>query len=71
MVRLMVDETGKPSDCKIHFASLEQSTNEKICKSLMANAKFLPALDADGMPFASVYTNSPIAFLPPFPLRRR
>lgn len=60
MIRLMVDATGKPTDCKIHFPSLDETTNKKICDSLLENAHFLPALDADGNPFASYYTTPPL-----------
>jgi hypothetical protein len=72
LVRLMVDANGKPTDCKIHEPSLDQATNDKICAALMKNAKFHPALDADGQPFASLYTTSPF-FLsgPGFGGRRR
>jgi hypothetical protein len=66
-VRLLVDETGKPTDCKIHFPSLDQSTNDRLCKALMSNARFKPALDAGRMPFASYYVASPLALLPPPP----
>ena len=59
-VRLMVDASGKPTDCKIHYASLDDLTNKKICKVLLDNAHFLPALDADGNPFASYFTTSPL-----------
>lgn len=70
-VRLLVDETGKPTDCKIHFPSLDQPTNDKLCKELMSNARFKPALDASGMPFASYYVASPLALLPPPPGGKR
>jgi hypothetical protein len=62
MIQLMVDATGKPNDCKIHFASLDDDTNAKLCGALLANAHFKPALDADGKPFASFYTTSPLNF---------
>lgn len=66
-VRMLVDATGKPTDCKIHFPSLAQATNDKVCKSLMANARFQPALDADGKPFASYYITSPLLLFGPPP----
>lgn len=66
-VRLMVDATGKPTDCKIHFPTLEQSTNDKVCKALLENARFTPALDAGGEPFASYYVTSPLFLLGPPP----
>jgi hypothetical protein len=66
-VRLLVDESGTPTDCKVHFPSLDQSTNDRLCKALMSNARFKPALDAGGKPFASYYVASPLALLPPPP----
>src|SRR5690606_34354716 len=49
-VRLMVDETGKVTDCEIHWPSLSDTTNRRLCDSLTRNAKFKPALDANGEP---------------------
>lgn len=71
MVRLMVDAAGKPTDCKIHFASLDQAVNDKVCRALLENAKFKPALDASGQPFASFYTTSPLFLFGPPPGGRR
>ena len=58
-VRLMIDENGAPTSCHIHSPSLDQSTNDAICAHLMRNARFEPALDADGQPMASYWINSP------------
>jgi hypothetical protein len=71
MVRLMVDAAGKPTDCKIHLASLDAAVNDKICKALLENAKFKPALDASGNAFASYYTTSPLFLFGPPPGGRR
>jgi hypothetical protein len=70
MIRLMVDATGKPTDCKIQLATLEPAVNEKVCKALLDNAHFQPALDASGQPFASYYVTPPF-FGPPGGFGRR
>jgi hypothetical protein len=64
-VRLMVDAGGKPTGCAIHWPTLDQTTNDKICKSLMANARFTPAKDADGQPMAGLWVGSPMMLGPP------
>ena len=69
MVRLLVDETGKPTDCAIHFPSLQKLKNDGICKNLLEKAHFMPALDANGQPFASYYMTSPLFLLGPPPGR--
>jgi hypothetical protein len=58
-VRLMIDESGSPTSCHIHMPSLDQSTNDDICEHLMENARFEPALDAEGQPMASYWISSP------------
>jgi len=70
-VRLMIDASGKPTSCTIHWATLEQATNDRICKTLMADTKFTPAKDAGGQPMAGYYIASPTSLLPPFGGRRR
>ncbi len=47
------------------WATLDAPTNDKICKSLMANAKFTPAKDADGQPMAGYWVGSPMMLGPP------
>ena len=64
-VQLMVDATGKPTDCKIFYPTLEKETNDKVCAALKENAQFTPALDADGKPFASYYMTSPLFLFGP------
>ena len=64
-VRLMVDATGKPTSCTIHWATLDQTANDKICKTLMDKAKFTPAKDAGGQPMASYWVASPMTLAPP------
>lgn len=55
-VRLMIDATGKPTACHIHWPSLEKAMNDRICGTLMEKGKFTPAMDKDGQPMASYWT---------------
>lgn len=57
-IRLMIDASGNPTDCKIHSPSLGDATNKKICDHLTKNAKFSPALDGSGQPMASYWIQS-------------
>ena len=59
-VRVMVDATGKPTSCAIHWATLDATTNNKICKALMAKANFTPAKDANGQPMAGYWIGDPL-----------
>jgi hypothetical protein len=69
-VRLMVDAAGKPTACAIHWATLDQTSNDKICKTLMDKARFTPAMDASGQPMAGVWVASPMFLMPPMPAGR-
>ncbi|TIX49206.1 hypothetical protein [Alteraurantiacibacter aquimixticola] len=53
--RVMVDAEGKPTSCHVHWPSLSDSKNEAICKGIMENGRFHPALDANGQPMASYW----------------
>jgi hypothetical protein len=64
-VRLMVDATGKPTSCAVHWATLDATTNDKICKTLMAKAKFTPATDAAGQPMSGYWVGNPMFLGPP------
>lgn len=55
LLRLMIDANGKPTDCHVHFPSLDEGKNQAVCKALLENAKFHPALDAEGNAMASYY----------------
>jgi hypothetical protein len=70
-VRLMVDATGKATSCTIHWPTLDATTNDKICKAALANAKFTPAKDAAGQPMPGYWIGSPLFMGPPFSGRRR
>ena len=54
-VRVMVSKEGDPTSCHIHFPTLEEGVNERICEQVMENAEFQPALDAEGQPIASYW----------------
>jgi hypothetical protein len=66
-VRLMVDATGKATACKIHWPTLEATTNDKICKAALANAKFTPAKDSAGQAMPGYWIGSPLFMGPPMP----
>lgn len=66
-VRLMIDPSGKVTGCEIHWPSLDDTTNRKMCDALAKNATFKPALDAGGNPMASYFTVSPFFLLGPPP----
>jgi hypothetical protein len=69
-VRLMVDASGKATSCTIHWATLDATTNDNICKAALANANFTPAKDAGGQAMAGYWIGSPMFMGPPFPGRR-
>jgi hypothetical protein len=69
-VRLMVDAAGKATSCTIHWPTLDATTNDKICKAALANAKFTPAKDASGQSMPGYWMGSPLFMGPPFPSRR-
>ena len=70
-VRLMLDTSGKPTDCQIFSPTLDKALNDKICQILMEKAAFTPAKDAGGTAVASYWMGSPIAFGPPMGGGRR
>lgn len=65
--RVMVDADGRATACHVHFPSLEAAKNERICKALLANGKFMPALSAEGKAIASYWTVAPFWLMPPPP----
>ncbi|WP_336979257.1 hypothetical protein [Altererythrobacter fulvus] len=64
--RIMVSAEGKPTGCSVHWPSLEQKTNDAVCKAIMSKGTFFPALDAAGQPMASYWTVAPMFLMPPF-----
>ena len=55
VVRLMIDASGMPKDCAIHFPSLDAAVNQKVCASLMEKARFEPARDVSNTPIDSYW----------------
>jgi TonB family protein len=56
--RLNVDVEGKPTACHIQQSTRPKAFDDAVCKAIMRNAKFEPALDAEGKPIASYWLNS-------------
>jgi len=69
--RVMVNAEGQPTSCQVHWPSLEEDKNAAICEQLMANARFDPALDAEGQPMASYWTADPFMLMRPMGGRPR
>ncbi|MFC3099789.1 hypothetical protein [Altererythrobacter lauratis] len=70
MVRVMISAEGRPTACEIHYPTLSANVNTRICAQIMDNARFQPALDAEGQPMASYWTVPPFALMGPPPGRR-
>lgn len=58
--RLNVDTAGKPTACHIQQSTRPKAFDDAVCKAIMRNAEFEPALDAGGSPIASYWLNSVI-----------
>lgn len=56
--RLNVDAAGKPTACHIQQSTRPKAFDDAVCKAIMRNAEFDPALDADGNAIASYWLNS-------------
>lgn len=56
--RLNVDVAGKATACHIQQSTRPKAFDDAVCKAIMRNARFEPALDADGKPVASYWLNS-------------
>lgn len=56
--RLGVDAVGEPTACHIQQSTRPKDFDDAVCKAIMRNAKFHPALDAEGRPIASYWLNS-------------
>lgn len=66
-LRVMIDATGKATECKVHWASLDAVKNQQICATVLERGTFTPALDAGGQAMASYVMLSPFFLLPPPP----
>lgn len=56
-MRVIVDETGAPQDCVIIKATVADKLESPACR-LMQQARFEPALDAQGQPMRSYYATT-------------
>lgn len=56
--RLNVDAEGQPTACHIQQSTRPKAFDDAVCKAIMRNAEFDPALDAEGNPIASYWLNS-------------
>lgn len=64
--RVMVDAAGKPTQCHVHWPSLDRAKNDRICKALVEKGAFMPALDSSGKAIASYWMTSWFFLTPPF-----
>ena len=55
LVRLDIDEAGKPSGCRIAQSSGSASLDRQTCAIFVRRGRFDPAIDAAGKPVASHY----------------
>lgn len=62
--RLMVDADGQPESCHIQQSGYSKEFDEAVCGSLMKNARFKPALDAEGKPMKSYFRTTVIFKIP-------
>lgn len=53
--RIMVDAKGKPSSCHVQQSTRPKDFDEAVCRVVMKQAEFEPALDALGRPVASFW----------------
>ena len=53
--RLLVDETGKVTSCKIQVSTRPKEFDDVVCRAVTKRAKFHPALDSQGKPILSYW----------------
>ncbi len=56
--RLIIDEAGNPTACKVQRATNSPEFVDLTCQLLMRRARFQAALDAEGKPMPSYYVNT-------------
>lgn len=56
--RMNVDAAGQPTACHVQQSTRPKAFDDAVCKVIMRNARFEPALDAEGKPIASYWLNS-------------
>lgn len=54
--RVVVDEAGKPLSCRVSFLARHEDVADRACQVIMEQAKYSPALDAEGEPIVSYDT---------------
>lgn len=54
VVRLMIDESGRASDCVIVMSSKDKALDTASCAKLLKRADYEPALDLQGKPMRSL-----------------
>ena len=57
-VRLIIDGTGKPITCHMQMKSQDPAFEKTACDKMLKFARFTPALDAEGKPITSYWTNT-------------
>ncbi|MGQ3101581.1 MAG: energy transducer TonB [Sphingopyxis solisilvae] len=61
--RLNIGADGKPTACHIQQSTRPKAFDDAVCRAIMRNAEFEPALDADGAPLASYWRNTAVFIL--------
>ncbi len=56
-LRVIIDEAGDVIECKLDKVTVANRVDSPACR-IFRNAKFEPALDADGQPMKSYYTTT-------------
>lgn len=54
-VRMIVDANGNPTTCRVQRSTQPKEFDDVVCASVRRNARFEPALDAQGKPVPSYY----------------
>ena len=57
-VRLLIGADGKPTSCKIQASTNPKDFDDVVCKVVIRRGEFEPALDAQGSPVPSYWTQS-------------
>ena len=56
--RLIVDPTGAPTSCHIQKSTRPVGFDDVVCAAMIRNARFEPAIDAQGKPVTSYFRSS-------------
>jgi hypothetical protein len=55
---LLVGADGVPTDCKIPVGFGDEDFKKITCQRLLKRARFAPAINAAGVPIATIYSNT-------------